>query len=206
MLVSILPLHSVVVVKVIRTSCLSITLLLTLGIVSCGANVKSKSVKEYRVTLAKGDSSFVPLIKTLVSDYNANAGLQALQYVDSADQANSRIVITEGLEKRDGKVGWGQWLTSSQRSGSNIPGGSIDETTEYSLQVEFDADFLRSNSKIDDGAVQYEAQKLFAHEIGHGFQMDHDPDVSNVMYLDITGIKDFKSYFSRVRSFFSTPD
>lgn len=182
-----------------------IALFCALSFSSCGAKVHSKSVKEYRVTLAKGDPSFVPQIKAIISDYNAHVGLQAITYVDSADQANSRILVTEGLEKRDGKVGWGQWFSTSERSGTNLPGTTLDEVTEYSLQVEFDAAFLRDNAKIENGNVQYEVQKLFAHEIGHGFQMDHAPEQTNVMYYDITGVKDFSPYFERVRSFFTSP-
>lgn len=174
---------------------------------SCGANIQSKSVKEYRVSLTQGDASFVPLLKAIVSDYNTHAGIQAIQYVDSPDQANSRILVTEGLEKRDSKVGWGQWFSTTERSGSNLPGATVDEVTAYSFQVEFDADFLRNNSKINNGVIQYEVQKLFAHEVGHGFKMEHAPtsEVTNVMYYDITGVKDFTPYFERVRTFFSAP-
>lgn len=175
------------------------------GFSSCGAKVNSSAIKDYRVSLAQGDSSFIPLLKAIIKDYNSHVGLQALRYVDSPGEANSRILITEGLEKRDGKVGWGQWFSTSERRGANLPGATIDETTEYSLQVEFDADFLRDNSKMDNGTIQYEVQKLFAHEIGHGFQMDHAPEMSNVMYYDITGVKDFAPYFERVRNFFSAP-
>lgn len=181
---------------------LTISMILALGIVSCGANVKTKSIKDYRVTLSQGDSSFVPLLKALVSDYNAHVGMQAMQYVDSADQANSRIIVTQGLEARDKKVGWGQWFSTTESSGANMPGGTVEQVTEYSGQVEFDADFLRENGKIDNGAVQYEVQKLFAHEFGHVFQMEHHPDVHDIMYLNITGVKNFSPYYDRVKSFF----
>ena len=191
--------------KLFSMKSLWVTVLCAVGLSSCGANVHSKSIKDYRVSLTQGDASFVPLLKAIVNDYNSHAGIQAVQYVDSPDQANSRILVTQDLEKRDGKVGWGQWFSTSERSGTNLPGSTVDEVTEYSFQVEFDADFLRNNNKIDNGVVQYEVQKLFAHEVGHGFKMDHDPAPTNVMYYDITGVKDFNPYFERVRAFFNAP-
>jgi predicted Zn-dependent protease len=169
---------------------------------SCGARVNTNEIKEYRVTLASADKSFRPLIKNLVSDYNSTLGFRALEYVDSQDQANSTILVTEGLETRDGKVGWGQWLSETERSGIDAPGGSVDKTVTYSLQVEFDADYLRQNSKLENGSLTENARKLFAHEIGHGFQLDHHPDQSNIMYFDVTGTKNWSTYWPQIHSYF----
>ena len=177
--------------------------ILSLSIYSCGTTTEHASVKEYRISMVQGDPSFVPILKALVVDYNAQAGIQALTYVDSPDQANSRIIVTQGLEKRDGKVGWGQWLATTETSTGQFPNTSQSESTSYTMKVEFDADFLRKNGVITNGVIPYEAQKLFAHEVGHGFQMEHHLDVKNVMYYDITGTKDFAQYWPRVQAFFS---
>lgn len=175
----------------------------TLVFASCGTKIKNTEIKEYTVSLSSEDKTLIPLLKSLVDDFNAQAGVHALQYVESADQANSRIVVVEGLEKRDGKVGWGQWFAETERRGIHAPGGTVNKTTRYTLQAEFDADFLRTHSKIENGVLDIEAQKLFAHEIGHGFQMDHNPDRANVMYFDITGTKDFSDFWPRVQAFFA---
>lgn len=170
---------------------------------SCGAKLEERKVKQYRLGLAGGDMSFKPIIKSLVLDFNAQAGFRAIEFVESVDQANSNVFIVEGLEERDGKVGWGQWFAETERTGVNMPGTTLEEETRYSLRAEFDADFFRKHGKSENGLLDIELRKLFAHEIGHGFQMDHHVDPSNVMYKDISGNKDFSDYWPRVRAFFT---
>ncbi len=181
---------------------MAVSLYLSLVIVGCGSKVNSSEVKEYRVALASSDQSFKPLIKSLVADYNSKVGFRAMEFVDSIDQANSKILISEGLEKRDGKVGWGQWFAETERDGTDLPGSSTDKTTRYTFQAEFDADFFRDNGNIENGVFSVEIEKLWAHEIGHGFMLDHHPDRSDVMYFDIAGQKDFSTYWPRIRQFF----
>jgi len=170
---------------------------------ACGARIEERKVKEYRLGLAGGDVKLKPLLKALIADYNTQAGFQAMEFVESVDQANSMVYFTEGLEQRDGKVGWGQWLSETRKTGVNMPGYTIDETTVYTLKAEFDAGFFRSHGRLQGGALDMELRKLFAHEIGHGFQMEHHPDQTNVMYYDITGDKNFSQYWPRVQAFFS---
>ncbi len=180
-------------------------LLMALIFTSCGAQVDKKEVKTFVLGLKQGDESFKPLIKQLIQDYNTNVGLTALEFSETMDGANSSILITKGLEQRDGKVGWGQWFASTERSGTtvSVPGVRTRETTRYSLQVEFDEDFLTSNGKtVKDGELSPEVRKLFAHEVGHGFQLQHVPEQNDIMYYDISGDKVFEPYWPRVRAFF----
>ena len=173
---------------------------------SCGQNIQKTEVKSYILGVSQEHSAYKPLIKSLIANYNASVGSTVLEFSDSMDSVNSPILITKGLETRDGKVGWGQWNSSTERKGTTVPlpGANATETTKYSLQVEFDEDFLSSNSKESAAGIpNYEVQKLFAHEIGHGFQMEHDPDVKQIMYLDISGEKSFDTYWPKVRSFFA---
>ena len=180
-------------------------LVLALILTSCGAQVDKKDVKTFVLGLKQGDESFKPLIRHLIEDYNTNLGLTVLEFSETMDGANSPILITKGLEQRDGKVGWGQWFASTERSGTTVavPGVKTSETTSYSLQVEFDEDFLVSNEKeVKEGELSLEVRKLFAHEVGHGFQLQHAPELTDVMYYDISGDKDFAPYWPRVRAFF----
>ncbi|MCX6119454.1 MAG: hypothetical protein NT027_18100 [Proteobacteria bacterium] len=186
--------------KIVRL--VSFTLFMGATYSGCGTKVESHEIKEYRVALASSDSKFKPIIKSLVSDYNSKVGFRAMEFVDSVDQANSRIVITEGLEKRDGKVGWGQWFVETERNGLDLPGSAVEKTSTYSFEAEFDADFVKSNSDIQNGVIPDELAKLWAHEIGHGFLLDHHPDERNVMYYDIAGEKDFSKYWPEIRKFF----
>jgi hypothetical protein len=173
--------------------------------VSCGAQVDKSEIKTYVLALQNSDSSHTPLVKKMIEDYNAEAGFRALEFSDSIDNANCPVIITKGLEKRDGKVGWGQWFSTTERDGLMvpIPGTRSTETVRYSLQVEFDEDFLKSNNKSGtNGALNVEIRKLFAHEIGHGFQFQHVPEENDIMYYDISGDKDFSTYWPRIRGFF----
>jgi hypothetical protein len=172
---------------------------------SCGARVDNKEVKEFRVAAGEASESFRDLIKQLISDYNAEAGFKAMEYVDSRDQANSLVHVVEGLQKRDGKVGWGQWSAETERRGLDMPGGDVESKTTYTLNAELDATFVREHSDPDLTAPNSELKKLFYHEIGHGFQLDHDPDVNQVMYYDITGEKQYDKYWAAVRAFFGQP-
>lgn len=184
---------------------LFLPLLFAFLFVSCGAQVDKSEVKTYVLALQNSDSSHVPLVKKMIEDYNAEAGFRALEFSDSIDSANCPVIITKGLEKRDGKVGWGQWFSTTERDGLMvpIPGTRSTETVRYSLQVEFDEDFLKSNNKNGtNGALNVEIRKLFAHEIGHGFQFQHAPEEKDIMYYDISGEKDFSTYWPRVRGFF----
>ena len=173
---------------------------------SCGQKIQKTVVKSYILGVAQENSAFQPMLKALIEDYNTNVGSRVLQFSDSMDSVNSPVLITKGLEARDGKVGWGQWSTSTEHKGSTVPlpGVTSSEKTKYRLQVEFDEEFLTNNSKdASPGVPNYEVRKLFAHEIGHGFQMDHDPDVNQIMYMDISGEKTFGSYWPKVRDFFA---
>lgn len=188
---------------------LFLAVVLAILFTSCGAQVEKSEVKTYVLALQDSDPAHAPLVKKMIEDYNAEAGFRALEFSDSIDSANCPVIITKGLEKRDGKVGWGQWFSSTEREGLMVPlpGTRSTETVRYSLQVEFDEDFLKSNNKSETaGGLNIEIRKLFAHEIGHGFQFQHAPEEKDVMYYDISGEKDFSKYWPRVRDFFNSDD
>ena len=70
------------------------------------------------------------------------------------------------------------------------------------MRLELDKEYVTSRLGGNE-AKRYELMKLFFHEIGHGLQMDHDPDPKAVMYYDISGNKDFDKYFEGVRAYFA---
>jgi hypothetical protein len=181
---------------------------LAIYVSSCGARVEKDEIKSYVLALKDSNDAYKPLVKRMIDDYNQNLGLRVLEYSETMDTANCPVIITKGLEKRDGKVGWGQWFSQTERKGTivAVPGSVATETVRYSLQVEFDEDFLTSNEKSSaNGVLSDDIRKLFAHEIGHGFQMQHAPEIKDVMYYDISGEKDFSTYWPRVRAFFELP-
>jgi hypothetical protein len=82
---------------------------------SCGAKVEKDEIKSYVLGLKDSDAAYKPLVKRMIDDYNQNLGLRVLEYSETIDSANCPVIITKGLEKRDGKVGWGQWFSQTER-------------------------------------------------------------------------------------------
>lgn len=172
----------------------------SLLISSCGSGTATSSVKKYRLTLVSGDTSLVPELKQLVTDYNNFAGMTVITYEDDPSQANSPIVITQGLQSTtDGYVGLGQWQSEAVTSSpfSTLPGQPQKQTVTYSMNLTFDHDYLAALN-------HYNNQKLFFHEVGHGLQMNHiTTDATEVMYPDVSGTKNFTPYFQRVQAYMS---
>ena len=181
-------------------------LLLPLFTQACGSSYKTKKVKNYQLALVDDNASFKTEFKALIGDFNSYAGLDVLHYADSAADANSAIVITKGLQSRDGKVGWGQWLseTKSDSAMTQLEGRRPNRTVDYSMRLEFDSDYFTSRIPGSDHTKLIDMQKLFFHEVGHGLEMVHnETDRSDMMYPDVVGDKDFPRFFKSVRAYMS---
>ena len=183
------------------------TLVIAFALSGCGSNLDEIKVKEFKLTVVNtADDTIKNTFRRLVDDYNIEAGIRVLTYVDTEEQANSAIVITSGLQKRDGKVGWGQPLAEvdEQRLLDDLSGVKVKRTTRHFMRVEFDEDYVRSRMDSAEEDDKYDLKKLFSHEVGHGLEMGHDiNNKSNLMYPDISGTKDFTAYFNSVRTYFN---
>lgn len=170
---------------------------------ACGTSYKTTKVKRYTLAVVNEDQTLKEEFRDLIDDFNRFSGIEILHYVHEADQANSAIILTKGLKERDGKVGWGQWLSETKSDNPvTTPGNKPKRTVTYSMRLEFDLDYYTSRLGIDDEKETIEKQKLFFHEVGHGLEMDHVGDNrSDVMYPDISGTKRFTPFFERVRSY-----
>ena len=172
---------------------------------ACGGSYQTSKIKVYKLSLVEGDQQFAPVFKQLVADYNQQAGVHVLDYVDNPNDANSPLILTKGLKgSTDGKVGLGQWLSETKADNpfGAMPGQTLSRTVTYSMRIEFDWDFF-NDRKADSSTNTYDKQKLFFHEVGHGLEMNHVTDVNDVMYPDIAGQKDFNTYLQRVRDYMS---
>ena len=175
--------------------------LVCLFTLACGTNTQTNKVKSYVLTVVQGDTSFVSDFKSLIAQYNAQAGKQVLSYTDDRAAANSAIVVTKGLKASTaGKVGLGQWLSETRTEGASLPGQTTHQTVNYAMRVEFDWDFFNDRRESTEANL-YDKQKLFFHECGHGLEMDHVTDPSDMMYPDIAGQKNLPAYFDRVRTY-----
>lgn len=181
------------------------TLALASLAVGCGGSYDTTKIKDYRMTVVNGTPEMVAEFKRLIADFNDMAGIHALTYVDSSDQANSPIIITKGLKQRTGdKVGLGQWLSQSEQDNpiTTMPGDKPERTVRFSMRLEFDQDYFETR-KSNDKTDLFDKQKLFFHEVGHGLELLHDPSPRNLMYEVIDGPKDFTPFFEYVRDYMS---
>ena len=182
-----------------------IFILVFLSMSACSTSYNIVKVKQYHLAITSGDSSFKSTFQTLVNDFNAAAGQQILFFEPDPANANCSIAVVKDLvhENADGlgtgKVGLGQWVTETKVDTPVIavPGEKSTETVYYSMNVQFDQNYLSTSS-------HYELQKLFYHEVGHGLELNHDTvNESSVMYPDV-GVgdpKDFNDYFAYVRKY-----
>jgi hypothetical protein len=139
----------------------------------------------------------------MVDQFNRETGTESLKLVDHPNDANSEIILTKGLNARDGKVGWGQWIrtTESESAANSLFGDTPSRTHIFTMRLEFDYDYIKDRINVADSEKHYDFRKLFYHEVGHGLQLDHDPNPQSVMYYDISGTKDFNGYIRQVRSY-----
>lgn len=170
---------------------------------ACGSSYRTTKVKQYTLAVTNDDPSLKAEFKDLIANFNRYTGSQVLTYVDDPESANSAIILTKGLKQRDGKVGWGQWLSETKSNGPvSSPGTKPKRTVSYSMRLEFDLDYFTTRADQTNEKETIEKQKLFFHEVGHGLEMDHvNGNKSDVMYPDISGDKQFTPFFEKVRSY-----
>jgi hypothetical protein len=176
-----------------------------LALTACGGSYDTHKVKNYRLSLVAGDADLKDEFRKLIADYNDFAGMEALTWVDDADDANSAIVVTKGLKLQDGHhIGWGQWMSDAESENPlATPGRRPKREVVYSMRVEFDEDWIRARMGHDDPKKTYDNQKLFFHEVGHGLELSHAANPNDVMYEEVSGNKDFVAYFDYVRDYLS---
>jgi hypothetical protein len=171
---------------------------------SCGSTSRVEKFKNYRLSLVETNATLEPEFRKLIKDFNKLAGSEVLIYAPSIQEANSAIVITSGLKAQtDGKIGLGQWLAESQTTDPGFDfGASVSkQKIYYSMRLEFDKEYFMTRLEVTE-SNEYDKQKLFFHEVGHGLEMDHNyKDVGDLMYPDITGSKNFNFFFNSVRQY-----
>ena len=180
------------------------TLILLLLLPACG--YQTAEVKEYRLFVDSVDPEIQDEFRSLIDSFNYHAGFYALHYVTKPEQSNSQVILTQGLQARDGKVGWGQWQRETFADSNLLRftgGGTPKQTFVYSMRIEFDKEYFMERMRDDASVRRIQLFKLFSHEAGHGLQMDHDEDnPASMMFPDISGEKDVPQFFGRVRGYF----
>lgn len=180
-----------------------------LPLAACGGSYETEHVKDYRLAVVSGTDADREEIRSLIADFNDEAGIHVLTFVESADEANSAVLFVPGLESKtkaltgEARIGQAQWFmeTSSENPMSTM-GRQPKRTVTYTMRIELDAEYMRERENVTDGDKVYDKKKLFYHEVGHGLELDHNKnDKSDLMYPSTDGDKDMSRFFRYVRSY-----
>lgn len=168
---------------------------------ACGSKLSQHEVKDYKFDLQVEDEKLREEIVSLMDQFNARACAPILSIADNG-ASNSTIKITDGLEARDGKVGWGRWTKRSVQSDADLfEKGEVKSF--YGMDLEFDKGYFNRRIASDNEELRKDLFKLMSHEVGHGLEMGHSSNPDHLMYPDISGQKDLRAFFVNVRAYIS---
>ena len=185
-----------------RVFTLGLIACLTLA-VGCAGEYEDVDIKEYRLAVEGSNQQHKTIFEELVHRFNEQSGFEALKYTYHQDEANSLIQVTPGLDDYDGKIGWGQWIRETFVDSPTVRfrGETPRREKRYSMHLEFDQEYVVTRHLRRQSSDELDLLKLFAHEVGHGMEMEHEINPRSVMYHDISGGKDFPDFFRRVRAY-----
>ena len=182
-------------------------LLMVLSIVACKEH-RMDQIKNFRILVDSNDPALQNSIRVLVQDYNSRIGYDALSVTDASEDSTSVIRFRKGLIEDGRKLGLGQWTTLKSLTSKGYIERTETTTIEYGMEIVFDEEnFSRKSVSIaDETSEGYKHLfHLFAHEVGHGMQMNHADAIDNVMYPNIPEEKsrdlNYDLYFENIRQF-----
>jgi hypothetical protein len=171
----------------------------------CG-NVEEITIKEFRMYVFDDDPEVRKEIMSLVHFFNYKACFEAVQIVHDPSHANSTASLVRGMRDQRGRIGEGQYVIQTTEKVSKDPTVGVRRYKVHSMNVWLDEPYFRSRMRSENSMDRYDLEKLVNHEIGHGLEMQHSDDPSDMMFKDTTGTKNEKTYFQRVRAYFDMPE
>lgn len=179
------------------------------SLTACGS-FKDKSRKDFNMYIDTNNPQLRGKTLSLINDFNAAVGFQALRISTEKTEDSSLVHFTEGLREQTGKIGFGQAQVQSENEPQyrRVEMRPLNRDLNYSMDVEFDTNYFLSRVDADLSTKEgRELAILFAHEIGHGFFFDHHPSERAVMFKVVLGREDtdFSAFYQQVRQFFSEP-
>lgn len=187
--------------------------LFSLFLISCGSpSYETQAVLDYRVFLTGGNDQMREAIYELNDVYTEELGFEAISFVNSEDDANSIISFPSSWTQGKNVLGFGKWEAWVVEEGKDFVslGRPLDRTVSFSMKLEFEVgNFKRQLERHKNGEAGAWAHlyHLYAHELGHGFQLEHEDIKRSVMFEVITENSrpdvDYPSYFEHVKRFFN---
>jgi hypothetical protein len=185
-------------------------LLLTLLSVACG-RYSEVNVRDYKIHFATVEPELTQAAEDLIVEFNTKAGMPVFTLERDREQANSYVSFNKGLNLREKKIGYGQWMTQVRQEPSMriLEGRDLKRTVYWGMNIEFDYTYFRDRAIKPKDSIKWKTLfLLFCHEAGHGFKLDDTYEASeksNVMHGEIAevdvAIKNFDAYFNYVRDF-----
>ena len=194
--------------------CVYIFVFLSIG---CQTDIYTTDIKEYRFTIEPRTERNVLLFRSFFRAFNRQFEKQfgqprLLQLTSTKTNNTSTIHIGDNNQYRirniDGQeyktVGKGNWQRNSY---VHIYGGILLRQQKvieniYSMKLYFNEHYLHEWHSSTDYLTRQQAYTLFLHELGHGMQMGHEPESTDIMYYQINrNKKDLSAFMRRVAKF-----
>ena len=159
---------------------------IVISLISCGESMFVEEVKQYHFDIRPYTQSNYRIFHDLFQDFNNEVGEDVLVLVRrNGSPEMSHITMTKGLEKSKDKIGFGGWQsdTSFNKNCLRKPFKVIKKV--YTMNLEFDDDFVKNRVTTNDQGAKRELQTLFLHEVGHGLKLKHDSSRDAVMYKKV---------------------
>lgn len=176
---------------------------IVISLMSCGKSVFVEEVKRYHFDIKPYTRSNYRIFRDLFQDFNDKVGEDVLVLVlQDGSSDMSRITMTKGLESRKSKIGFGGWQSDSSFNENCLRQPFKIIKKVYTMDLEFDEDFVKNRAQTDDKVARRELHTLFLHEVGHGFKLKHDPRRDAVMYEKVDSSKrDHRRFYRKVLDF-----
>lgn len=198
--------------------CLYIFAVLAVGSqTGCQADIYTTDIKEYRFTIEPRTERNVQLFRSFFRTFNRQFEKEfgqprLLQLTSTKTNNTSTIHIGDDSQYRirhiDGQdykaVGRGNWQRNSY---VHIYGGILLRQQKvienvYSMRLYFNDHYLHEWHNSTDYLTRQRAYTLFLHELGHGMQMRHESESTDIMYYRINRCdKDIPAFMQRVAAF-----
>ena len=173
---------------------------------ACGKQGKFDvtEIKDYRIFIATDDARLHEEITSLVDQFNVKACAPVLSIVDVETDANSTIGFVDGLMLNgESVIGSARWTRLVDQANDAFGNDKSSVVYRYGMNIDFDLPYVTERLGSDNESHREDLFKLFSHEVGHGMEMRHSEDPSELMFPDIKGTKNIPAFFANVRTYLS---